>query len=163
MAVNRRGVVHACLDAAATERLAQPGAVADAYGEQMVHGGAVRPFCDDPDARSEQLPIARCVRLSRGVPRVQMRQLHAQERRLQAVQSLVVTELHVLALAPLTEVAQPPNPGGEHLVVGANGTPIAERTEILARIEGEGGPHGVRARVPAGVRRPRRSPRVFDT
>src|SRR5947199_10860073 len=110
MAVERRGVMHACLDSAAAERLDQPGAVADAYGEQMVHGGAVRPFRDDPNARSEQSPIARCMRLSRGVPRVQVRQLHAQEGCLQSIQSFVVTELHVLALGPLTEVAQSPNP-----------------------------------------------------
>ena len=66
-----------------------------------------------------------------------MRELDPQQRGLEPVQPLVVAELNVLALGPLAEVAQPSQPRGEHLVVGADRAAVAERAEVLARVEGE--------------------------
>ena len=87
----------------------------------------------------QQLAVALGPRAPRVVPGVEVGKLDPQESGLQPVEPLVVAELDVLALGPLTEVSQPAQAGSEHLVAGADGAAVSERAEVLARIERERG------------------------
>ena len=104
----------------------------------------------------------RGVRAARLVPLVEVGQLDPQQSRLKAVEALVVADLDVLALGPLAEVAQPAQPGREHIVVGADRTAVAERSEVLARVERECGGRAERPDAAPAIARPVRLSRVLE-
>src|ERR1700752_513929 len=76
-----------------------------------------------------------------------MGELGPQQRCLKSGGARVVTEVDVLALAPLAEVAQAPDLRRELDVGGRDRAAVAQRSEVLARIEreGAGGPDGTGA------------------
>ena len=65
----------------------------------------------------------------------QVRQLHAQHRRLQRIEPEVAADLVVVVLRLGAMVAKAADPGRQPLVVGRDEPGIAKRTEILARKE----------------------------
>ena len=79
---------------------------------------------------------------------VQRAELDAQQRGLQLVEARVVADLVVVVLDARAIVAQHPQPFGERRVVGGHGAAVAERAEVLARIEAPR--HGVDHARPAG-------------
>jgi len=62
----------------------------------------------------------------------------------------------------LAEVAQPPNAGREQRVIGADRTGVAERAEVIARIEREGRGVAERARPAPAIRGAGRLRRILQ-
>ena len=82
----------------------------------------------------------------------QPRQPRAQDRRLQLVEPAVDAGLDVVVAVGLPAVAQPPDALGERRVVGDDGAAVAERAEVLRRIEAEGAADAARADRDAAAR-----------
>ena len=58
----------------------------------------------------------------------------------------------MLALCPLTEIAQPPNTSSQRVIIGADGSAVAEGAQVLRRIERERRRVTQRARPTTAVR-----------
>jgi hypothetical protein len=127
-----------------------------AHGEQVVDARGRRPLLEQADGAREPLAIDRRVPAPGRIGGRQTRQLDAQERGLQTVEPLIGARKHMLALAALPEVAQLADAVRHVGVVRADGAAVTERSEVLARIEGEGGadpePAGRTALVRRSVR-----------
>ena len=80
-----------------------------AHREEVVDAGRPGALASDDELVGEPVAQALCVAATRRVPGVEVGQLDPQQRRLQAVQPLVVADHDVLALAALAEMAQLPD------------------------------------------------------
>ena len=86
-------------------------------------------------------------------PLVEMRQLHAQDRRLELVQARVVADLLVVDLVARAVEAQDARLFGDPLVGGDDHAAVAEAAEVLGREERERRGGSERARA-TGAREP---------
>ena len=84
-------------------------------------------------------------------------ELQVEDGGLKGVEPLVEAGEHVLGLAALAEIADSAREPGEVGVVRADRAGVAERAQVLARVEREGGADAERARA-VGRRTPRREP-----
>jgi hypothetical protein len=84
-------------------------------------------------------------------PLGQMREEDAQDRRLHLVEPAVHPELLVTVAVALPAVAQPPQARRVPRVAAQDGAPVAERPEVLRRVEGEGAERRDRAHRPPAV------------
>ena len=137
MAVRRRRVVQTHLDPLGAQQLGQPVARRVAHREEVVDAGRPGALAQEDELVREPIAQPLCVAATRRVPGVEVGQLDPQQRRLQPVQPLVVADHDVLALAALAEMAQLPDTSRELSVVGTHRAPVAERAEVLARVERE--------------------------
>jgi hypothetical protein len=95
-------------------------------------------------------------RPARGAPAVELRELHAQDRRLQLVQPRLPADLLVRLLVPRAVEAQPAHAVGQRGVARRHRAAVAERPERLRRVEREGRERALRpgpAPVALGARR----------
>src|SRR5690242_15680539 len=101
-----------------------------------VLGPRLRERGRDP-SRGEQLSVQRRAATPRVVPLVEVAELHTEDGRLQRVQTAVeaLDLVHVLLALPV--VTGQSEPVEEILVARHHRAGIAERTEVLARIEAE--------------------------
>jgi len=103
-----------------------------------------------------------------GRPTIEMRELHAQDRCLQRVESAIPADRHVLVPFALAVNAKNTQALGESVVVGRHQTAVAERSEVLGREERErsGGAHAPRPagrpQARSGVSRTDRLARILD-
>ena len=97
----------------------------------------------------QHLAIERGPCPSRAVRRIEPRQLDAEHRGLQLVQSLIEPSLDVLTLAPLSLIAQATAALGDPIVVRADRTAVSKPSQVLAWIEAEG--RGISERSGAGT------------
>ena len=97
-------VVHAGLDASGPQPVRHPRAVLEPRGKEVVDGRALRALGHDPDALWQQLAVVGSAGAPGLVPLVQVLELDAQQRGLQAVEAVVEAQLDVLALDALAEI-----------------------------------------------------------
>src|SRR5205085_3162448 len=116
-----------------------PVAVVDPDREEVEDARALGPLLDHAQRALERLAVFRRALAPGRIPAVEMRELHAQERRLQPVEPFVVAEHCMVALPELAEVAPAPRLVGDVLVVRADRAAVTESTEVLARVEAERG------------------------
>ena len=131
--------------------------------------GGTRRFGRPPRAAGSNPPAAiagtGAATLAAGrVPRVEAAQLHPQHGGLQAVESLVEAGLQMLALARAGRgCAAAALRSAIVVVVRADRAAVAERAEVLARVEAEGGgvpSEPARPAAPSSPRAPGRRPRA---
>ena len=106
MSVQRRRVVDAGLDSRGLQPCRHGVAVLEPRRKQVVHARSILRLRQEPRRTRQQLAVLLRVPPPRGVPAIEMRELDAQERRLEPIKTLVETDLDVLALAALTEVTE---------------------------------------------------------
>src|SRR5450631_3895454 len=104
MPVRRRRVVETHLDPLGSQQLGQPVARRVAHGEEVVGAGRPWALAEEDKLVREPIAQARCVAATSRVPGLEVRQLDPQQRRLQAVQALVVADYDMLALAAPAEI-----------------------------------------------------------
>ena len=128
----------------------------DRRGRHRARGGT------STGAPGQRRAIARRQRAPPAGPAGEARQPRAQDGRLHLVEPRVDARLLVMVAVGLAAVAQPPDPVGERAIVGDDRAAIAERAEILRRIEAERAGDADRADRPPGGRREVRLAAVFD-
>ena len=160
--MNRGAVVDAGLDAEVAQRRGDRIPVLEPCGEQVIDTRALGPLFEQGHAGLEQSPVVRRVRTPSLVPFVEVDQLNAEQRGLETVEALVVAELNVVALGPLTEVPQTPEPRREHVVVGADRSAVPKRPQVLARVERERRGGAKRTGAATAITRPVRLGRILE-
>ena len=119
------------------QRASKRVAVGDAHRVQVVDALGARVLDQGAAGSWKQLSVERRPRPSRGVSGVELAELDPQHRGLEPVEPFVEARLDVLSLGPLAEVAEATAPLGDRIVVGTDRAAVAERAEVLARIEAE--------------------------
>lgn len=115
----------------------RPSAVLDADDALVVDVCAIRALRGQPHEAVdpgilEERPIPAGIALPRDAPRGQVRQLHAEDRRLQRVEPEVAADQVVVILRLHPVVAQEPQPARQRLVSAGHQAAIPERAEVLA-------------------------------
>ncbi len=95
-------------------------------------------------------------------PAAKARQPRAENRRLQIVEPRVDARLDVMIAVGLAAVAQPLDRVGERAIAGDDGAAVAERAEVLGRVEAERAGDADRADRPSAARREMRLAAVLD-
>src|SRR6202020_2485477 len=139
------------LDALGAQQLRQRRARGMAHGKEVIHARRRSTLAEEGELLRQAGAQVRSVTATRRVPVVEVGELDPQQRRLQAVQPLVVADHGVLALAALAEVAQLSDASRQLRVAGADRAPVPQRAEVLARVERERSRVAERARAPALV------------
>ncbi len=161
--MQRHRVVYPGLDAVLSQSLAHPVPVFDHHHVQVMHGHD--RFPELRDRHTGPSPQGGIVvtggRAPSLVPGGQARQLDQQQGRLQVVQAVAVAghPVRVLVLLPVVAVQAHRRSGGG--VVGGDGAAVAQRPEVLARVEAERGRVAQRSGRPALVGGAVRLTRVF--
>src|SRR3954447_6883433 len=132
-----REVVLGIPDPGLAERGANPVALGRAADEQVVDvAGLVLGHLDEVAQPERAVPLRRLAPEAR--PLVELRQEHAQERRLQLVEARVVADELEVLLRPRSVEAQEPDALAQLLVQYGHEAAVTEREQVLRRIEAEG-------------------------
>ena len=132
----------------------QRGAPAAAHDEEMIHVTGVALGRDVHGTAGERRPVRGGERPAPRRPPGEARQARAQDRGLHLVEPRVDAELFVTVAIDLAAVAQAPDAIGERRSLVIDRAAVAERAEILRRVEAERARHADGADGPA--RRPSR-------
>jgi hypothetical protein len=124
---------------------------------------STRPLKVELSSRlGERFAIPRCKRAAPRRPPGEERQARAENRCLHLVKPAVDTRLGVVVAIRLSAVAQPLQPFRESGIARHDRPGVAERTEILRRVEAEGARDAERPDRPSVARRQVRLAAVFD-
>ena len=134
--------------------LARSAATGDADGVLVEDVARRDRGRDDALDAGEKLAVALGGRPAARVRRGDVRQLHAEQGRLERVQPRVVADGLVVVLPQPAVSTQAPRLGREALVVGRDEPCVAEGAEVLGREERVAARCSERPRLPAGERRP---------
>ena len=160
LARERHRVVDERLEARGAQVGLEAVARRGAYREQMIDvlGVGMR----SPQPIGERAVITRGKRAPPCDPLPETREPRAQNGGLQLVEPAVHACFGVMIAIDLSSVAKPPQPSRKRRVGGDDGAAVAERAEVLRRIEAERPRHADRANWPAACRRQMRLAAVLD-